>query len=188
MGWNYYWRINLISVLEFSRERLMKFLIHFWAPLSITYPLTNFPCLFSQIFNQSTTLATRTRSNWFKNSELGIRETMWWAAYKWEFSFRHDLSPLCWVGLELHLIRHALLPKMHTLKLIWFFFSIFSGHISRMCTLFFSIGRGLSGGIGIRPCQKRQQSEGCTKSRAMLLQQWQVQFPRFNGRVYIRRR
>ena len=32
-----------------------------------------------------------------------------------------------------------------------------------MCTLFFSIGRGLSGGIGIRPCQKRQQSEGCTK-------------------------
>ena len=43
------------------------------------------------------------------------------------------------------------------------FFSIFSGHISRMCTLFFSIGRGLSGGIGIRPCQKRQQSEGCTK-------------------------
>ena len=73
---------------------------------------------------------------------------------------------------RLHLIRHALLPKMHTLKAHLGFFSIFSGHISRMCTLFFSIGRGLSGGIGIRPCQKRQQSEGCTKVLYMSSSFW----------------
>ena len=39
----------------------------------------------------------QTRFNWFKNSELGIRETMWWAAYKWESSIIHDFRTLCWV-------------------------------------------------------------------------------------------